>query len=125
MDTIGRLAVNDRMTPEEASACARLQDICGDSALFVLISAVFRRADREGIRVNLSLTRKKVSRVSERKLEIGLTERYLRSDNERITNGSHRIYAGALANLQKQGCTSPDWEDIMSEAIEAAEALGL
>jgi hypothetical protein len=63
--------------------------------------------------------------------EMGPLERELRaadSDNQGhldLGRDAFRVYRGARVSLRLQCITDPDEIDIMSEAIEAAEALGL
>jgi hypothetical protein len=45
--------------------------------------------------------------------------------NEVMTSAAHYIWAGARAELRRQGNGRPTSSEIASEAIEAAEALGL
>lgn len=57
---------------------------------------------------------------------MGTIERELRNDHREVRSGAaHRVWLGASAELLRQGRKEFDREDIASEAIEAAEALGL
>lgn len=51
----------------------------------------------------------------------------LRAGNRTARSGpAHLVWCGALAELtRRRGMRKPAYEDVMSEAIEAAEALGL
>jgi hypothetical protein len=44
---------------------------------------------------------------------------------ETRTSRAHRLWMGARAELRRQGNRRPSSEEVASEAIEAAEALGL
>lgn len=56
---------------------------------------------------------------------MGHVEAELRADREVMTSGAHRVYAGARAELRRRGVKKPTSREILSEAIEAAEALQL
>jgi hypothetical protein len=45
--------------------------------------------------------------------------------SEVMTGSAHHVWAGARAELRRRGNGQPSSEEIASEAIEAAEALGL
>ena len=57
---------------------------------------------------------------------IGPVERELRSPVPGVITGqAYKVYQGARAALRGRGMDNAAHEDIMSEAIEAAEVLGL
>ena len=55
----------------------------------------------------------------------GPIEYELRKNLSILTGPTYRVYAGARAELRRRGMKKPEDIDITSEAIEAAEALGL
>lgn len=56
---------------------------------------------------------------------VGNVEAELRENREVMSSAAHQVYGGARAELRRWGNLSPTPEEIASEAIEAAEALGL
>jgi hypothetical protein len=56
---------------------------------------------------------------------IGNVEAELREHRSVMTSAAHTVYAGARAELRRQGNARPTNAEIVSEAIEAAEVLGL
>lgn len=62
---------------------------------------------------------------------LGVVEHELRArwgeggNREVMTATTHRVWAGARAELRRRGHLRPSSAEIASEAIEAAEALGL
>lgn len=57
--------------------------------------------------------------------EPGYIENALRKNLSIMSSPVYRVYAGARAELKRQGMKKPADDDVMSAAIEAAEALGL
>jgi hypothetical protein len=122
--------------------------------LYVLITALNMAAATRGLKVNLSLrrparepkrspvkgflgrhpdvaerAREKWPNIDKRERKMGQIERELRMHPDITTasmvTGVHTIYSGARVSLEERGMKNPDHIDVMSEAIEAAEALGL
>jgi hypothetical protein len=150
-DIMRRMMLGDSFTIEEARLYDRMMNMCVDTptidSLYVLINALKMRALARGLKVNLSLSRPARSPKAksgetlavfetlefsetpgERKM--GQIERELRTHQYDITKasmatGAHTVYSGARISLKMQYAVDPDPIDIMSEAIEAAEALGL
>lgn len=52
-DIIKRCAISDPLTEDEEAACLKAME----SDLYVLVTAVFRKGVREGLKVNLNLSR--------------------------------------------------------------------
>lgn len=50
---------------------------------------------------------------------------YGRIEREPFTSQAERVWRDARRSLEGRGCAQPGYADISSEAIEAAEALGL
>src|SRR5262245_54353974 len=120
MDILARLARNEGMTTKEALVYQGLLDCAGESTLFVLLNAVSARATADGLSLRLNLTRRsalsrrrRVLDVPPSEAEMGPVETYLRSDDDQVTNETHRIFAGAKSELIRQGNTTPSWEEIM------------
>jgi hypothetical protein len=55
----------------------------------------------------------------------GHVEHELREGREILTSAAHHVWAGARAELRRRGNAQPSSAEVASEAIEAAEALGL
>lgn len=62
--------------------------------------------------------------LEKRRPKMALVEYELRRPSSVQTSRTHRVWAGARAELRRRGI-EPDALDIASEAIEAAEALRL
>lgn len=121
--------------------------------LFVLIEAINRKATMRGLTLSLTLRRPKRPRgqrmpigkfndtfhdtlkgiwpsvyglpPKEPEREMGFIEGALRKNLIVMSSPVRRVYAGARAELRRRGMKEPENIDISSEAIEAAEALGL
>ena len=65
-----------------------------------------------------------VEAINGRRRKLGWVEFELRQPSAVLTSRAHRVWAGARASLRRLGM-EPGQLDIASEAIEAAEALGL
>lgn len=53
-DAIRRVALQDALTEQERVDCLR---ITNDNELYVILNAAFARAEREGLRLNIDLSR--------------------------------------------------------------------
>lgn len=153
-DALARLALNESLTNHEQVICDTVMNLLVDSptidGLVVLVAAINRKASLRGLNLRLDLTRPSSRRKSNllRQFEAGVpadavfkwpdigknwrkmgpieTElRHSITTHASLGDRTYAFYQGAKESLRFKYHIDPDDDDIMSEAIEAAEALGL
>lgn len=64
-DVIRRLALHDEMTEEEDAACNK---IVSELGMYVLVNAVFRKANQSGLKVGINLRHPRPRGTSRKKV---------------------------------------------------------
>ena len=139
-DIMVRIMRNEAFTPAEADIYDKIRNLCRDASdfdgLYVLVTAINDVATRRGFNLKMDLARQRVPKSARRPIrefpgtlmEVGPIERELRVcvlSDVPLCGDAYVFFQGAREELHRRGMISPGNNDIMSEAIEAAEALGL